>query len=196
MHPGAQAFRRLWIDVPLSHDAPERGLNVLSGTSETIVEIEMPECSVKVVTPEQPNHAAAEPDAFRIAGRAAHLGRSLGEFINPALRILCRIGLACLRRLIAWLAVRLCQRAERGQNRRTKCNGEGKRGKGHERAGFYGAVMATTDVLISLYNDWVSIATCRSNPTNNKMPNLRGPCPASAANVLKVPHLGSVAGNG
>jgi hypothetical protein len=169
---------------------------VLPGTSETIVEIEMPECSVKVVTPKQPDHAAAKPDAFRIAGRPAHLGRSFGKFIDPTLRILCRIGLACRRRLIARLAVRLCQRVERDQNRRTKCNGKDERGKGHERAGFYGAVMATTDVLISLYNDWVSIATCGSNPTNHKMPNLRGPCPASAANVLKVPHLGSVAGNG
>jgi hypothetical protein len=25
---------------------------------------------------------------------------------------------------------------------------------------FYGVVMIATDVLISLYNDWVSIATC------------------------------------
>jgi hypothetical protein len=196
MNPRIQAFRRLWIDVALSHNAPERGLNVLAGASETIVEIEMPECRVQVVTPKQSDHTAAEPDAFRIAGRPAHLGRGLGEFFNPALRVLRWIGLACRRRLIARLAVRLCQRVERGQNRRTKCNGEDKGGKGHERAGSYGAVIATTDVLISLYNDWVSIATCRSNPTNNKMPNLSGPCPASAANVLKVPHLGSVAGNG
>jgi hypothetical protein len=58
----------------------------------------------------------------------------------------------------------LCQRVKRGQNRRTKCNGKDKGGERHERAGSYGAVIATTDVLISLYNDWVSIATCRSIP--------------------------------
>ena len=196
MNPRIQTFRGLRIDVALSHHAPERGLNVLTRTSKTIVEVEMPECSVQIIAPKQSNHAPAEPDAFRIAGWAAHLGRSLGKFINPALRILCRIGLACLWGLVGWLAVRLRERIERRQSRGTECNGEDKRGKGHERAGSYGAVIATTDVLISLYNDWVSIATCRSNPTDSKMPNLLGCCPASAANVLKVPHLGSVAGNG
>ena len=85
MDPGVQAFRRLWIDVALSHDAPERGLNVLAGAAEPVVEIEMPERGIKVVAPQQPDHPAAKPDAFRIAGRAADLGCGFGEFVDLAL---------------------------------------------------------------------------------------------------------------
>jgi hypothetical protein len=202
MNPSVQAFRRLWINVALSHNAPERGLNMLAGASKTIVQIEMAKRGVEIVAPKQSDHTAAEPDTFRVAGRTADLRRRFGEFIDPALRVFRGIGgLACLWRLIARLAVRLGERIERSKDRRAKCNGEDKRGERHERAGSYEAVIATTDVLISLYtdvlislyNDWVSIATCRSNP---RMPNLRCPCLASAANVLKVPRLGSVAGNG
>ena len=85
MNPSAQTFRRLWIDVPLSHNAPERCLNVLPRASKPVVEIEMPECSVKVIAPKQSDHPAAEPDAFRIASRTADLGGRFGEFIELAL---------------------------------------------------------------------------------------------------------------
>ena len=66
----------------------------------------MAERGIEVVAPEQTDHPAAEPDAFRIAGRAADLGGGFGELIGPALRILGRIaGLAGLRRLVAGLGV-------------------------------------------------------------------------------------------
>jgi hypothetical protein len=106
MDPNAQAFRCLWIDGSLSHDAPERGLNVLPRAPEPVVEIEVPECRVEVVPPQQADHPAAQPDAFRIARRAADLGRGLREFIDPALRILEGIAsLTSLRRSIARLGV-------------------------------------------------------------------------------------------
>ena len=101
--------------LPLSHDAPERGLNVLTGTAEPVVEIEMAEGGVEVVAPQQADHPAAEPDAFRIAGRAADLGGGFGEFIDLALGILGGVGLAGLRRLVAGLGV-----AALGQARRTE----------------------------------------------------------------------------
>ena len=91
MNPCAQAFWRLRIDIALSHNAPERGLNMLTRTTEPIVEVEMTERGVEVVAPKQSHDAAAEPDAFRIARRAADLGTGLGEFIDPALGFLCRV---------------------------------------------------------------------------------------------------------
>ena len=141
MDPGAQTFRRLWIDIPLSYNAPERSLNVLSGAAEPIVEIQMAEGCVEVVAPKQSNHPTAEPDTFRVAGRAADLGRSLGKFIKSALRILGGIGgLTSLRRLVSGLAVAgLSKRRERSQrqNRRSECNGQDNRREGHDRAGFF-----------------------------------------------------------
>jgi hypothetical protein len=139
MDPGVQTFRRLWIDVPLSHHASERGLNVLSGAPESIIEIEMPERGVEVVTPKQRNHPAAEPDAFRVTGRAADLGGRLGKFIDPALGVFCRIALTGLRRLVARLGVAgLGERQgwNQRENRRTECNGQDDRREGHDRAGF------------------------------------------------------------
>ncbi len=58
---------------------------MLTRTTEPIVEIEMTERGVEVVAPKQSHDAAAEPDAFRIARRAADLGTGLGEFVDLAL---------------------------------------------------------------------------------------------------------------
>ena len=85
MDPGAQTFRRLRIDGAFSHHAPERGLNVLPGAAEPVVQIEMAEGGVEIVTPQQVDDAPAEPDALRIAGRTAHLSLGFGEFIGPPL---------------------------------------------------------------------------------------------------------------
>ena len=62
----------------------------------------MAEGGVHIVAPQQPDHPAAEPDAFGVAGRAAHLAGRLGELVDPALGV--RVGLG-LRRLVAGLAV-------------------------------------------------------------------------------------------
>ncbi len=136
---GAETFRRLWIDGAFSHHAPERCLNVLARAAEPIIKIEMAECGVEVVAPEQSDHPASEPDAFRIAGRPAHLGGGFGKFIEFALGILGRVGLGGLGRFVAGLGIAaLGVRAERRQqvNRRTQCNGQNTRGEVHDRAGF------------------------------------------------------------
>jgi len=85
MHPGVQAFRRLCIDGAFSHHAPERGLNVLAGATEPVVQIEVPERGIKVVAPQKVDDAPTQPDALRIASRSAHLGLGFGEFIGPPL---------------------------------------------------------------------------------------------------------------
>ena len=64
-------FRRFRIDaVSLPNHAAERRLDMAARAAEAVVEIEMPERRIEVVAPEQVDDAAAEPDAFRIAGRA------------------------------------------------------------------------------------------------------------------------------
>lgn len=45
----------------------------------------MTECGIEVVVPHQADHAAAEPDAFRIAGRTIDGLLGLDEFLDLAL---------------------------------------------------------------------------------------------------------------
>src|SRR3978361_137685 len=70
MHAGAQALRGLRIDRPLAHDTTEGRLDMSARTPETIVEVDVAERRIEVVAPQQVDDAAAEPDAFGIAGRA------------------------------------------------------------------------------------------------------------------------------
>src|SRR5689334_3662663 len=40
--------------------------------AEAIVKVEVPKGGIKIVSPEQADHTTAEPDAFRITGRAVN----------------------------------------------------------------------------------------------------------------------------
>jgi hypothetical protein len=72
--------------------ATESGLDVPTGTAETVVQIEMAKGGVEIVTPHQSNHAPAKPNAFRVSGRAVdHLCRFY-EFVGLALVILGGVG--------------------------------------------------------------------------------------------------------
>ena len=48
----------------------------------------MAEGGVEVVAPEQADHATAQPDAFRIAGRTGQQPRRLGNFVDLFLAFL------------------------------------------------------------------------------------------------------------
>ena len=75
-------------DQSKAGQATERGLDMPAGAPEPIVEVEVPEGGIEVVMRNQNHGAAAEPDAFGVAGRAVDgLGR-LGEFVGLALGIL------------------------------------------------------------------------------------------------------------
>src|SRR5947209_13666043 len=91
MDASTQAFRGFGIDGAKAHETPERRLNVSSGTAKTVVQIEMAEGGVEIVAPHQDHHAAAEPDAFRVSGRAIDGLRRLDEFIGLALIVFGRI---------------------------------------------------------------------------------------------------------
>ena len=63
-----------------------------AGAAETVIEVEVAEGGIEVVAPHQADHAAAEPDAFGIAGRAVDGLRGLGEFVGLALVFLGGVG--------------------------------------------------------------------------------------------------------
>ena len=89
-----EGLRDLGVDLPAeAGQAAEGRLDVAARAAEAVVEIEMAEGGVEVVAPHQANHAAAEPDAFRVAGRAIDGLRGLDEFVGLALVVLgARIG--------------------------------------------------------------------------------------------------------
>jgi hypothetical protein len=105
MDVAVEGVGNLGIDLPAkTGQATKRRLNVAAGAAETVVQIEMPERGVEIVEPHQADHAAAEPDAFRIAGGAVDDLRGLDEFIGLALVVLGGIG-GCGRRRFAGLVL-------------------------------------------------------------------------------------------
>ncbi len=63
-----------------------------AGAAETVVEIEVTKRGVEIVEPHQAHHAAAEPDAFGVSGRAVDGLRGLDEFVGLALIFLGGVG--------------------------------------------------------------------------------------------------------
>jgi len=57
---------------------------------EPVVQVEVAESSVEIVAPEQTYDPAAEPDAFRIAGRSIERMLRLGELVD-LLRLFARL---------------------------------------------------------------------------------------------------------
>ena len=72
--------------------AAEGRLDMAAGAAEPVVEIEVTKGGVEIVEPHQAHHAAAEPDAFRVSGRAVDGLRRLDEFVGLALIVLGGIG--------------------------------------------------------------------------------------------------------
>ncbi len=88
-----EAPRHLVVDLaPEPGQAAEARLDMAAGAAEAVIEVEMAEGGIEVVQPHQADHAAAEPDAFRIAGRAINGLLGLDEFGRLALVFLDRIG--------------------------------------------------------------------------------------------------------
>ena len=101
MDAEVQAPRHLVVDGPAKpRQASERRLDVAAGTPTAVVEIEVAKGGIEVVKPHQANDAAAEPDAFGIAGRAVNGLGGFRELVGLVLvvlgdisRVLPRLGL-------------------------------------------------------------------------------------------------------
>jgi len=70
MDPAVKGLLGLGIDVSLADEATESGLDMGAGTAEAVVQVQMTESRVQIISPKQAYHAAAEPNALRIASRA------------------------------------------------------------------------------------------------------------------------------
>ena len=93
MDAAAQRVRHLGIDLAAeTGQATERRLHMPARAAEPVVQIEVPKRGVEIVEPHQPNHAAAEPDAFGVSGRAVDGLRGLQELVGLALVVLGDVG--------------------------------------------------------------------------------------------------------
>ena len=91
-----EAPRHLVVDLsPEPGQAAERRLDMAAWAAEPVVEVEVPERGIEVIAPHQADHAAAEPDTFRVPGGSIEDLLRLDEFVGLALIVLCRIGGAC-----------------------------------------------------------------------------------------------------
>ena len=128
MDPARKGFGNLGVDLTAkAGQAAERGLDMAAGAAEAIVEVEVPERGIEVVQPHQTDHAAAEPDAFRIAGRAADGLRRLDEFVGLALVVPVHIGRIGSRRfagLVRGRGTALGENPARSDQEDKACNGE------------------------------------------------------------------------
>ena len=105
MHPRIEALRRFRVDIALADDAAERGLDMGAGTAKPVVQVEMAKGGVHIIPPEQPDHPAAQPDAFRVAGRPVDQAAGFGELIDFVLSVLGGVGRRHRRRLVGPLGV-------------------------------------------------------------------------------------------
>ena len=96
----ARVSAHLGVDLAAeAGQAAEGRLDMAAGAAEPVIEVEVPERGIEVVPPHQANHAAAEPDAFGVAGRAVDGLRGLDEFVGLALVVLVGVGRIGGRRL-------------------------------------------------------------------------------------------------
>src|ERR1700688_88075 len=125
MDPAIQAVLGLGVDRALSHQAAESGLDMRAWAAETVVKIEVAEGRIEIVPPQQADHPAAKPNAFRIAGRASDRAGRLGNFVDALLAVFGGVAVRFLlfrRPEVAALSVQRC--AGESHCRHTKCSTE------------------------------------------------------------------------
>lgn len=101
MDPAGEGLSDLRINrCAEPHHAAECRLNVTAGAAEPLIEIQMTERGVEVVTPHQIDHAPAQPDAFRVSGGAVDGLRRFHELISLALTFLGGIARSLFGRIV------------------------------------------------------------------------------------------------
>ena len=115
----------LRFDRRLLQNTTKRRLNMASGATKPIIQIEMAEGGIKIILEEPANNISTDPDAFRIAGRTGHLLGRFGQFVGLR-RVLFRIGGL----LLGLVLVRIGLRQSRTAN---KC-GQTEKGSGGDDA--------------------------------------------------------------
>src|SRR5450631_462686 len=88
VHPAIQAVLGLGVERALPHKTAESGLDMRVWAAEPVVKVEVAEGGIEVVPPHQADHPAAEPDAFRVAGRPDEQARRLSDLVDALLAFL------------------------------------------------------------------------------------------------------------
>ena len=110
MYPAVKGFLRLRVDISLPDQTAECGLDMGAWAAEAVIKVQVAEGCIEIVAPEQVDHAAAQPDAFRVAGRPGQKAGCLGDLVDlflafPWLR----------RRLVFEVRLACCLRFARGR---------------------------------------------------------------------------------
>ena len=108
--------------------ATKRRLDMSAGTAEPVIEVEVTKRGVEIIPPHQAHHATAEPDAFRVPGRAADRLGGFDELVGLALIVLGRIG--WLRRVCRFAGLVLGARIPALGDRASDADQQGKAGDG------------------------------------------------------------------
>ena len=88
VHAAAQRIGRLGIDRSEPHQTAERRLDMAAGAAEAVIEVEMAERRIQVVPPHQDDHAAPEPDTFRVTRGTVDGMRGFDKLVGLALAVL------------------------------------------------------------------------------------------------------------
>jgi hypothetical protein len=88
MNAAEDVLLRLRIDDrTLLHHATEGRLDMAAGATEAVIQIHMAEGRIEIVLKQAMDHAATNPDTFRVTGRTGHLLGDLRKIVDP-LRVL------------------------------------------------------------------------------------------------------------
>src|ERR1043166_1454744 len=101
----ADALGRLLVDLALAYHAAERLLEMVAGTAEPVVKLDLTQGRVEVVAPQQTDHPPPGPYAFRLSGNARQQPRRLGVFVDLFLFLLGRLGRRSSGRLLRLLGL-------------------------------------------------------------------------------------------
>jgi hypothetical protein len=82
MDPAIQALGHFDIEWPVPDDTAEGRLNVIGGTSEPVIEVEMAERRVEVIAPEQADDTPSKPYTLGVAGGPAQGPGRFRQLIN------------------------------------------------------------------------------------------------------------------
>ncbi len=156
-----QAVGGLGIDgTGVQNQAAERRLDMAARTTEAVVEIEVPEGSIEIIAPQQADHPAAEPDAFRIAGRAVQDTLGFGEFVDLLRRCLAALLAGC-GLLVGRLGIGVLSQGGKGQTgrkepgRNARSADDAQRTMGHDSLDLLGLVEPIVDVSRLAY--WAEV---------------------------------------
>jgi hypothetical protein len=161
--------------------APEGGLDMSARASESVVDLQLPECGIEIVAVQETNDPNAMPNALHVGRRPSHLARGVGNGLQFALAG----GLGFGGGLGIGVGVLSQYRGRQARNQ----GGAKKRGSSTQNWEYHGPcrlvgsgdrVSAISAIRLGRHYD------CRLPDRTAEMNRTAALCPAPAANVCKM----------